>query len=1176
MSNTPWGHNEEVRLSEYLVERICSKASGRSENECLHNYPRDVYFIGNLRPVEEGSQIDRPSYLRDMLIKLAPVAFGAEFLIQSNETLQVDITISWNCYYRVFPTFEQQLEYQHIQSVANSDRADRNSEAEDNGNQELQDQTTAEESPEARESTTDRRNARIPRDSMFIRFCKISCEANGQIILSRSSDNTLAVDTSNLQNSINQEIERAQNLAQDDTNHLRTNISSHEKIQVPQTALESEQDYRNFLLSLQNDIIQQWGLEVRAEIQREEDGGGLKIFTEFINTSPMSANSPNVEAYLFDTNATFNFTRGAVLPFRLNLVPRGFRYDQNLWGRGFNCAVDEVEGNTQSFTTTHAPIYQQMRFVTQTIPAAPFTTLAQDPLPILRLIAEAMRNYHQIWDQAHQQYIENDPNWESVFGSEFDAGRQQFEAEIARFELGVELLANNSDIRLAFQLTNETFSRLDPSKTNWRLFQIVFILSQIPGIATLAGIDNADANELEIVDIIYFPTGGGKTEAYLGTIIFHCFFDRLRGKTAGVTAWTRFPLRLLTLQQTQRVANVIGLAEIVRREHTDPRLSGDDVDGFAVGYFVGQSSSPNEIVDPNRQRNPRAEIQVTWSQANDSVTRQLWKRVIHCPSCKTATVRVDFDSDNTRIIHRCTNAECLFSEGIIPVYVVDNEIYRYLPSVIVGTIDKLAGVGNQRKMSQIFGQVDGLCSQHGYYKGICCQKDCSDSRLIPGPPHGLSGPSLFIQDELHLLKEGLGTFDGHYETFIQRLQIEFNQTAPLKIIASSATIEAFERQAEHLYGASRNQARVFPGLGPSLGQSFYAETLDYPQRLFVGIIPHNKTIFNTILELIEYYSRETQHLKSIPSGDPNPYGGTLLPSTNEYNSLIDFYVTSLTYFLAGHELNSIRTDIEGDVNPNLSRDGLHNLEISELTGSTSTDDVTSILEKLEKPAEHNAPHDAILATNMVSHGVDVDRFNNMIFYGMPRQNAEYIQASSRVGRAHVGIVFCCMHPVRERDQSHYSYFKKFHEFLGQLVEPVAINRWSRFSINHTLPGLFMAILLQVIANNSGESNPNRYYMLDFVKQKISEGSIRAGDFIAFLEEAYQVQNPNTRGEESFRDEIHLRVQQFLDQIIGASSGRYVSDVLIPRPLLSLRDVDEPIEIELDSVGSQWSRRTASH
>jgi len=175
--------------------------------------------------------------------------------------------------------------------------------------------------------------------------------------------------------------------------------------------------------------------------------------------------------------------------------------------------------------------------------------------------------------------------------------------------------------------------------------------------------------------------------------------------------------------------------------------------------------------------NPSVENRLFWSQANAPEMRRNWKRVITCPACRTKSVQVDFDVDAVRVIHHCTNQNCPFPQGRIPVYVVDNEIYRYLPSVIVGTIDKLAGIGNQRKLAQVFGQVDGACERHGYYKGKCCQKDCEGGRLLnPRVPSGLSGPTLFIQDELHLLKEGLGTFDGHYETFTQQLQRRFGQT----------------------------------------------------------------------------------------------------------------------------------------------------------------------------------------------------------------------------------------------------------------------------------------------------------------------------------------------------------------------------------------------------------------
>ena len=1154
-----WSESEEWKLVEYLAQRVCERGSGGSDEECLRNYPRDVYFIGNLRPFEDRVG-EESGYLGELMSKLSPVAFGAEFRVSvdGGRTAAINVSLSWACYYRIFPTFEQQVEHQ---GKGNSGVAP------DAGVAEPPSVASEETNSTIPTRDTPRRRARVPRDSLFVRFKKLPCRAIGQIAI-RSTATGLLLDISELQRAIDAECQRVEAVARSDNYRFRADGSPEKNVLVPDAAIANSAAFQAFLGSLGADVNPRWRLEARADL-RNGASGECVITVQFVNKSPKSAaakEDPNTESFVFDPVAQFDFTGCSVLPFELDLAPRGFRYDKNLWGRGLNCAVSRKGGLT--FVTSHSPTLRQMRYRTQTLPPAPFAGLATNPIPILKSILNAMEAYQSVWKEARSTYSSNSVDWDARHAGEFDREAELFLDEVSRFREGLNLLENNTDAQLAFKLTNETFRR--GSKSEWRLFQLVFVVSQIPSIVGLTDQDSRLMRERSMVDIIYFPTGGGKTEAYLGVIAFHCFYDRLRGKSAGTSVWTRFPLRLLTIQQTQRVADVIGIAELVRREQKgNAALAGESVDGFSIGYFVGAGGSPNEIADPSKAPNASVETQVAWAKANDPEARQEWKRVVRCPSCKTASVQVDFDKKQVRLLHRCSQPECAFPNGILPVFIVDNEIYRYLPSVIVGTIDKLAGLGNQRKISQVLGVIDGRCTEHGYYKGKCCQKDCKDpNRLRAGRPGGISGPTLFVQDELHLLKEGLGTFDGHYETFTQELLREFGNDTPLKIIASSATIEAFDRQVEHLYGRTKAQARIFPGPGPTLGNSFYARTLDVPQRIFLGIIPHNKTIFNTILELIESYHREIETLVRLQSGSANPYGGDLQPGTQQWVGLLDSYRTSLTYFLAGRELNSIRTDIEGDVNPSLLRDQFRPLNVLELTGSTTTDDVQAALERLEEPAEPTSSPDAVLATSMVSHGVDIDRLNAMVFYGMPRQNAEYIQASSRVGRSHVGLIVNCLHPARERDQSHYAYFVKFHEFLGQLVEPVAINRWAKFSMDRTLPGLFMGVLLQLLANRT--ANPDRYYVIDYVKQAISTGVIRADDFVPLLERAYFMGNPPAVVLDEFRTEIRTRVQQFLDQIISAGAGySFVSDVLIPKPMRSLRDVDEPIDIELDTEGSIW-------
>jgi hypothetical protein len=1117
---------EETLFTEYLARVIHDRATGAAANECLRNYPHDVYFVGNLRSVQTVMRsIGGAAGQLEMQTKIAPFAIGGQFRVAlTEEPMTIPVKATWAVYYRVLPSLSEQR--QHMQQSSEDAGGDSGAEglgderedAED-GDEEAADTSAASEeglgterpsggAGDAQPPSSGRRR-RAARDTLFVKFRKVPCSAAGAIRVSIQSSGSVQVDASALRDALDAEMARAVALARADPDRLRTAGAPTTKVTVPQTALQTETAFRVFVASLTTEVIPSWEWTCNATAAPETAGTASPMVLSLdLTNNSLDDGSPHRETFIFDPQLVLTFPNGALLPFELDIAPKGFRYDRLIWGRGFNCGIERLESNPSAIRTTHMPIFRQPRLTTQTRPVAPFQDLATNPLPILRSILAELEAYRAVWERARQAYVAANPTWESSAGADFDTDRARFDSEIDRFRRGIEVLAANADARAAFQLMNETFRRTGANqppgkgRDRWRLFQIVFIVTQVPGITALATNDPQDLAERRFVDIIYFPTGGGKTEAYLGTLVFHCFFDRLRGKRLGTTAWTRFPLRLLTLQQTQRLADIICTAELVRSAQTDPRLHSPDVDGFSVGYFVGEGGSPNEVADPQRTRFAGPEIEASWAKASDPQERQDWKRVIYCPACRTKSVQIDFDAAAVRVIHACTNKGCPFPNGRIPVMVVDNEIYRYLPTVIIGTIDKLAVIGNQRKFSQLFGRVDGRCRLHGFYKGKCSQKDCSDVKLLDRRvPPGLTGPSLFIQDELHLLKEGLGTFDGHYETFLQRLRNDFGDPSVLKVIASSATVEAFARQIEHLYGRDQVDARVFPSPGPSLTDSFYTETQLYPQRLYVGVLPHNKTLFNSILELLEYYHRELNHLERLPANSPNPYEGQLAVGTQDWLRFLDAYKTSLTYFLAQRDLDSIGTDIEGDLNPNLEQDGLAELNKLELKGATRTDDVTRILERLET-AGLNQPHDCVLATSMISHGVDIDRLNAMFFYGMPRQNGEYIQASSRVGRSHVGLVFTVMHPIRERDRSHYTYFAKYHEFLGLMIEPVAINRWAKYSISRTLPGLFMAVLLQRLATATGASGtPERYYMIDFLKQRIADGSIAAGDFVPLLEEA---------------------------------------------------------------------------
>ncbi|MBE9182035.1 hypothetical protein IQ268_26050 [Oculatella sp. LEGE 06141] len=418
MTNTAWTSQEEKALAEYLAGRVCDRALGRSEDECLRNAPRDVYFIGNLRPRPMDSD------LGELINKLAPMAFGAEFRFQpGSDEVIIQVKAQWSCYYRIFPTFPQQRRHQQqvIEPENNSESSEAISTASTTASgstaqqvtstqeepedadhsleieQEQEEQRAEVESPEVAQSSRDRRRGRVPQDSLAIRYRKILCSAAGEVILRRDAAGDWSRDISNLQAALDQETARAQQVALGDSDRVRTAGAPDDKIRVREDALASEADYEAFLRSLQTDVVPVWQWEIASEVRPNDELGSTDqvVAIEFVNASPQ-ADNPNIEAFLFDAQATFIFANATVHPFELELAPRGFRYNRDLWGRGFNCAVEREQADV--FTTTHTPIYTQMRYATQTNPPARFSDLAGDRtqiLQVLRAIVTEMENYRQ-------------------------------------------------------------------------------------------------------------------------------------------------------------------------------------------------------------------------------------------------------------------------------------------------------------------------------------------------------------------------------------------------------------------------------------------------------------------------------------------------------------------------------------------------------------------------------------------------------------------------------------------------------------------------------------------------------------------------------------------------------------------------------------------------------------
>ena len=333
--------------------------------------------------------------------------------------------------------------------------------------------------------------------------------------------------------------------------------------------------------------------------------------------------------------------------------------------------------------------------------------------------------------------------WSPEMRTEADQAGTNFAEEARRLQNGMALLESSPDLLTSFRMMNEAMAISSRDRyEGWRPFQVGFLLANLASV--LGG-----SEETSVVDILWFATGGGKTETYLGLLVLAAFHDRLRGKFCGITAWSRFPLRLLSLQQTQRFADAIAAAEMVRRSRG---LTGDP---FSLGFFVGDSSTPNRIKNEPDAGEP--------DPLDESMPAR-YQVLLRCPFCD-GSLQMAFNRRAWRLEHRCENQQCPWPDEALPFYIVDEEIYRVLPTIVVGTLDKVALISMQAAMRGFVASPIGLCSEpdHGFAYAVrsdkptgCLVPGCRGRRLELPMPAEMFPPSFRLQDELHLLRDSLG------------------------------------------------------------------------------------------------------------------------------------------------------------------------------------------------------------------------------------------------------------------------------------------------------------------------------------------------------------------------------------------------------------------------------------
>jgi len=645
-----------------------------------------------------------------------------------------------------------------------------------------------------------------------------------------------------------------------------------------------------------------------------------------------------------------------------------------------------------------------------------------------------------------------------------------------RIEAGIRTLATNAKALEAFRIANrcmaaaarrrEWYSKgrqgmpADMPPPEWRPFQLAFILLAIDGLT------DDEHGDRERVDLLFFPTGGGKTEAYLGLAAYTIVLRRLvHGAPlgCGLSVLMRYTLRLLTLDQLGRAAALICALELERQK--DPAALGSWP--FEIGLWVGSAATPNrmgKVGDTGPGSDETAYARTNRFKRHPG-SQPAPIPIEECPWCGSA-----FTADSFRLVPNakdpkdlrvtCGDHTCDFSgDNPLPIIGVDEPIYRRLPCFLIATVDKFAALPWTGQTGTLFGLVDRHDAD-GFYG------PCDPGTGAPLGRPSLPGPDLVIQDELHLISGPLGTIAGVYESAIDALasRSHGSRTVRPKIVASTATVRRAPTQVRALF--ERMETHVFPPPGPDRRDSFFAVTVppaERPARLYVGVAAQGRSQKVVFLRTMLALAAAAERLWQENGGAKNPANP------------VDPYMTSLGYFNSLRELGGSRRIVEDEVCTRLEQYGERRRiepadvlfarrsiqrDVLELTSRVNTGQVANTKSRLAKPFADADHVDTALATNMISVGLDITRLGLMMVLGQPKTSAEYIQATSRVGRdpRRPGLVVTIFNIHKPRDRSHYERFGSYHASFYRSVEATSVTPFSPRALDRALVGTLVALV----------------------------------------------------------------------------------------------------------------------
>ncbi|QUQ64577.1 hypothetical protein [Kutzneria sp. CA-103260] len=905
--------------------------------------------------------------------------------------------------------------------------------------------------------------------------------------------------------------------------------------------------------------------QAALELDVTDSDGHVEILATVVNTTPAPEQQTvdGVHAYdptyldtqLYEVQLICE-TDAPLVPYELEQVAHSYRYDRDVTALGHGCPVDATTGPTGSrLATLFAAEHATSRVYPRTSHTRPngvtvaidtsFTTVKDDPVTAVQALLAAHREWiEREWSPAALDARAAARGWDAAARADANADAAQARAEVDWVADGLDLLRRDPAVAEAFALANQVITKAAGGAYDaWYPFQLAWIVGCLPGMV--------DPAKHPCVEIVWFATGGGKSEAYLGLMITTLFYGRLTGTTAGAQVWARFPLRLLALQQMERVAAMVLQAELLRRDH--PRIAAGDP--FGIGYFVGGTNTPNRLQSPD-PTNPF----YNGLDPRDTATAERCRVLAHCPLCQTP-LEVAWNETRWTMEHICRNAGCRM-HGVLPVWGIDDEIYRHAPAVLVGTVDKLAQLGQSREFQVLLGRAHSRCPQHGYTSNPfwCAVFNCPRKQEQQPIPDGFGHIRLEIADELHLLDESLGALDGMYETLLQAISEDLGNS-PMQIVGATATIEGYQNQVRHLY---RRDGHRFPVNGPDVGETFWSTTVgEEPLRRYLGVRPRAITMVTATREVALTHAGWLADLLLDPGtvlaeAGLDPTDSDLQDDARAAGR--DLFEVLVAYGLRNEDLNNFVRDQE--VRALLSSQD--NLAI--INGDAEPGDIRSAVARLVCPPDDNDDRvKLIAATRAIGHGFDVARLGVMAVMGTPTSAAEIIQASARVGRRWPGLVVNVINPTRDRDASVFRYYADWIRFLDRLVHKVPVNRESLPVLKRVLSGGLMAWLLQVHDRSWLTGGPRRRSLTDSIqfKDACTAGYLDRALLIDNLTRGFGI-SPVSVYHQLHRDAITEWVDNTLSTLpLSAEPGKRLPDLLTPAVPRSLRDVEEPITIYAD-------------